>query len=560
VRVYSLEEYDISELINEALVVFVVGTTGNGDFPSSALAFWRFILRSDLPDDILSDVTIATFGLGDSSYKRFCWPIRKINKRLRTLGAAELIEGGEGDDQHYLGIEGSLRPWLDRFWKTFEELMPESDIEAIAEDAVLPPEIYIETDASSCLTNQMDSPAIESGWHWATIRKNERITDKSHWQDVRLLAFETDNECAYRATDVLSILPENAPEDVERLIKRLGWQKEADMPLRFVPCTSSTIIPQRLLVERCITLRRLLTAYIDFNAVPRPSFFERILPFSPADHMQREKLQEFTTPGEGADDMYEYAIRVRRTMLEVLDEFDSVQIPLAHVLDVFPLLRKRDFSIASAPQPGNSKVELAVAIVDYKTRLKDRRKGVCTSYLSRLEEGKRLPVQVSSSVLPTEALRTHDLPAIFVGPGTGIAPIRSAIWTRYLAIGNAMRADDNLCFFGCRNRAKDFLFQDEWMHLQQEHCIEFHLAASRDQDEKVYVQDLIASQADRVWDIVGVRHGLVYVCGSAGKMPQAVRDAIVEICKKYCNEGEEKAEEIVNQMERQGRWIEECWE
>lgn len=65
--------------------------------------------------------------------------------------------------------------------------------------------------------------------------------------------------------------------------------------------------------------------------------------------MQREKLDEFCTPGEGADDMYEYAQRVRRNIAEVLAEFESVRVPLEYVCEVLPLLRERQFSIASCP-------------------------------------------------------------------------------------------------------------------------------------------------------------------------------------------------------------------
>lgn len=123
--------------------------------------------------------------------------------------------------------------------------------------------------------------------------------------------------------------------------------------------------------------------------------------------MQREKLDEFCTPGEGADDMYEYAQRVRRTIAEVLAEFDSVRIPLEYVCEVLPMLRERQFSIASCPAVSRSStallvaaahslasaqerpngVQLAVAMVEYKTRLKEMRRGVCSRWLSQLPVG-----------------------------------------------------------------------------------------------------------------------------------------------------------------------------
>lgn len=90
-------------LIHECFVLFVVSTTGNGEFPSTARPFWRFLLRSSLPDTILSDLTFAVFGLGDSTYSRFCWAARMLQRRLLQLGAEPWLEEGEADDQHYLG-------------------------------------------------------------------------------------------------------------------------------------------------------------------------------------------------------------------------------------------------------------------------------------------------------------------------------------------------------------------------------------------------------------------------------------------------------------------------
>ena len=90
-------------MINETLVIFVVSTTGNGEFPAPSRPFWQFLLRSNLPSDILSDLEFAVFGLGDSNYTRFCWAARMLQKRLQQLGGKKWLEEGEADDQHYLG-------------------------------------------------------------------------------------------------------------------------------------------------------------------------------------------------------------------------------------------------------------------------------------------------------------------------------------------------------------------------------------------------------------------------------------------------------------------------
>ena len=64
---------------------------------------WKSLLRSDLPPDIFEDLHYAVFGLGDSSYERFCWPAKKLTRRLEQLGARSICPRAEGDTQHPLG-------------------------------------------------------------------------------------------------------------------------------------------------------------------------------------------------------------------------------------------------------------------------------------------------------------------------------------------------------------------------------------------------------------------------------------------------------------------------
>lgn len=374
-----------------------------------------------------------------------------------------------------------------------------------------------------------------------------------------LLTFPTSDH-RYEPGDVVSLLPENSDEEVQHFLGRMGWTEFADLPVELHSTEAGHTLPPTLRSKQGMTLRRLVQTYIDFNGVPRPSFFEQLVAFTPAGHMQREKLEEFCTPGEGADEMYEYAIRVRRTILETLDEFDAVSIPVSHLLDVFPPIRRREFSIASAPAACPTSVQLAIALVSYKTRLKEKRRGVCSSWLARLAVDDEVGILISKS---TTHLPADDaaLPAIFVGPGTGVAPIRSFLQQRahLLRPHNAMRAADNLCFFGCRNRASDWLFSSEWQDMAEAGAIDCHLAASRDQDHKVYVQHLVKEQGSKVWDILANRRGYLYICGSSGKMPQAVRQSVVDVACEQGQLSEEQAEQFVSQLEMQGRWLEECW-
>ena len=83
----------------ESLVVFVVSTTGTGQEPRSFMPLYSMLMRADLPSDMFDGTSFAVFGLGDSSYEKFCWAAKKVCRRMRSLGAKEVLQRGEGDEQ-----------------------------------------------------------------------------------------------------------------------------------------------------------------------------------------------------------------------------------------------------------------------------------------------------------------------------------------------------------------------------------------------------------------------------------------------------------------------------
>lgn len=93
----------LSSLPSWPIVIFITATTGQGDMPANVLAFWKFLLRRKLPGDWLANTEFTTFGCGDTGYKKFNWAVRKVHKRFQQLGAQEVAERGEGDEQHAEG-------------------------------------------------------------------------------------------------------------------------------------------------------------------------------------------------------------------------------------------------------------------------------------------------------------------------------------------------------------------------------------------------------------------------------------------------------------------------
>ncbi len=84
-------------------MIFIVSTTGSGIEPRSMTSLWNMLLRSDLPADLFEDMQFTVFGLGDTSYEKFCWPAKRLARRLENLGARKFCEAAEGDEQHLSG-------------------------------------------------------------------------------------------------------------------------------------------------------------------------------------------------------------------------------------------------------------------------------------------------------------------------------------------------------------------------------------------------------------------------------------------------------------------------
>ena len=144
----------------------------------------------------------------------------------------------------------------------------------------------------------------------------------------------------------------------------------------------------------------------------------------------------------------------------------------------------------------------------YRTILQAPRKGIATSWLSKLTEGQKIAVEFvpGSMRLPADP----RIPIVLIGPGTGIAPFRSFVQERLTLHPPSCNI---LVFFGCRSASKDFYFAEEWKKWQELGKLKLVLAASRDQTSKVYVQNKILEETELVWQYLGEQGGYLYVSG-----------------------------------------------
>ncbi|XP_044029150.1 NADPH-dependent diflavin oxidoreductase 1 [Siniperca chuatsi] len=559
VQVLSLDNYNVANLISESLVVFVCSTTGQGDPPDNMMNFWRFLFKKTLPVGSLSRLDCAILGLGDSSYPKFNFVAKKLHKRLLQLGASVLLPVGLADDQHDLGSDAVIDPWLTSFWEKVFALYPSLvDVVPLREDEPLPPsytfhfldDVKEKTDDRLRIPMEKTVPS-QSHPFFSRLVSNKRVTDMSHFQDVRHIEFDiTGSNIEFVAGDVVMMRPCNTPEDVQQFCQLLRLDPEARFTLR---ATDNTAVPARL-PQPC-TVRHLVESYLDIAAVPRRSFFELLSTFA-TNELEQEKLVEFSSAA-GQDELHSYCNRPRRTALEVLADFPhtTAELKVDYLLDLFPEIQPRSFSIASSLQAHPHTLQILVAVVRYKTKLYKPRRGLCSTWLASLDPAQGevyvpLWVKKGSLKFPKE----KDTPVIMVGPGTGVAPFRAALQERIAEGKNA-----NVLFFGCRSESKDFYFSSEWEEMMKAGHLTLFTAFSRDQEEKVYVQHRVRENAELLWDLIANKSAYVYIAGNAKQMPTSVRDALKEVFQQEGGVSTGDAEQVLAAMERSGQLQSETW-
>ncbi len=254
-------------------------------------------------------------------------------------------------------------------------------------------------------------------------------------------------------------------------------------------------------------------------------------------------------------------------------------------------------------------IQLCIAIVKYRTRLKIPRRGICTSYLSALQPGMlTLSFLLNcASLLPRPYVDHWPASRIYQPPGpkNRYHMHRSRHWYRTYAIFKLKNVSywhkpyvlqvssisylhptpilsGNTLYFGCRSASKDQHYGQEWKAYAKENKLVYRVACSRDGPEGVkrtYVQDLIEADGERIWELIS-RGAWVYISGyegllasssaslihgasgfrSSNKMPASGERCPFGVSVvSYGGLSTDEAGEYVKRMELEGKLMEECW-
>jgi sulfite reductase alpha subunit-like flavoprotein len=448
--ILEMDEFNLEKIFDTEFIIFVCSTHGDGSEPFNMSRLWMHISSPELPASLLAHLSFAVFGLGDSSYEKFNFCSKRLFNRLQMLGARAIIRRGCGDSQDKEGYLTDLRPWLQELSRFTRAYTPRG---MEREDVRLPKTKY-----DACLV------------------RSDLLTPAAHSQSILEVVLDVPEYRDFHPGDCLGFLPSN-------------YNSSEFMHYNEIP--GDLRLHGR-------TARELVEEQLDYNACPQQLFFHALCHFLGGKEYPAEVVEKIREIAEDYDLYYEYVIRPRRTIFEVLKDM-KVKIDVWFASKALPTIYPRYFTATRK----DGLYHITAALVEYKTNLRAPRKSICSEYLRSLAPGRRLGVLVGKSKLFFDA---DNL--LFFCTGVGVSLPRACV--------HAFANKNIVVFYGFRFRGCDFLYEEEFSRPN----VRIFTAASR--EDFCYIQDLYRKN-----NLEDIDDYLVFVSGSS-RLSKEIRKMLEE--------------------------------
>lgn len=590
VHVVDLEEVTVEEMLDDARkdadtgvarAFFLTATYGEGEPTDNSMDFvarLKEMAKSEIlfqeekkedkgeePESNLVGLEYGVFGLGNREYEHFNAVGKYFDYALERAGGKRVIELGVGDDCQ--DLEGDFEAWKDnKFWPILKTLYIHdaaalSRLENAPHSEELPTCNY-EVEYHVTQKNPETIPIEKvhgSSRHYFTaedcpiqsIRELRSKDDSGSTVHIEI-DISTAKDLKYVTADNLGVLPVNQSSVVESVAKSLGFDLNKTFSLKAAKDSEWHGAP----FPMPTSIRECLTRYCDLTMAPRRSDLKRLAAYA-KDSVDKKALLRMASK-EGKAEYKEKILDAHFGLVDVLKMCPSIEAPLEHFLSFCPLLQTRFYTISSSSSVHPKSIHITVAVTEATRKDGSMFKGVCSSYLASLKPGDKVRVfnRASTFRLPKKPTK----PILMVGPGTGIAPFRAMLQERRYE-KNDLKKDvgDSVLYFGCKKRSLDFLYEDELKSFKEDGVLtQLHLAFSREQNQKVYVQNLLAKNAKETWDLIDRDGGSIYVCGGV-KMGNDVHKTLETIVSEEGKMAADKAKDYVSKLSHEGRFVQELW-
>uniref|UniRef100_A0A3B5A057 nitric-oxide synthase (NADPH) n=1 Tax=Stegastes partitus TaxID=144197 RepID=A0A3B5A057_9TELE len=505
------------------------------------------------------------FGLGSRAYPHFCAFAHAVDTLFEELGGERILRMGEGDE--LCGQEESFRTWAKKVFKAA------CDVFCVGDDVNIEKanDSLISNDRSwkkskFRLTYTAEAPALTEGTlilqGLTKMLESQNLQSPKSNRSTIFVRLHTNNHdsLSYKPGDHLGIFPGNHEDLVTALIDKLEDAPPVNqiVKVEFLEerntalggnWTNETRIPP-------CTIFQAFQYFLDITTPPSPVLLQQFAALATNDK-QKKKLEILSKEYE------EWKWYNNPTLVEVLEEFPSVQIPSTLLLTQLPSLQPRYYSISSSPDLHPGEIHLTVAVVSYHARDGGGpiHHGVCSSWLNRIEKGEMVPCFVRGA--PSFQLpRDSQAPCILVGPGTGIAPFRS-FWQQrlYDLEHNGIESCPMILVFGCRHSEMDHIYKEETIQAKNKEVFkELYTAYSREPGKpKKYVQDVLREHlSETVYQCLREEGGHIYVCGDV-TMAGDVLKTVQQIIKQQGSMSLEDAGFFISKLRDENRYHEDIF-
>ncbi len=524
--VSTLVGYAPAALAAEKYALILASTYGDGDAPDGVQPFYEQLCLERFPR--FEGLSYAVFALGDKHYEHFCKFGCDLDNKLAALGASPLCSRIECDVE----VAEPFEQWKSVLFPRLNETAAERSMTArVPGTNVDESNASRKPDSGSTATG---NPSLKSSSAPIPSRENPAfapIVDKRNLaqndssKETLHLAFSIEGTgICYEAGDACGVIPHNNLNLVAEILQSLRFNGNEEVQSgRNGPTTLHDALTHRLQITRLT--RKTVSEYAALGKCAR------LLDLLSPDH--RAQLDAYVFD---------------RGLIDLLIEFPGVVEDPAELVAMLPKLTPRLYSISSSPSAHTGQIHTTVAVVRYSSHNRERG-GVCsTLFADRAAIADRLPIYIQ----PNKKFRLPqpDVPIIMIGPGTGIAPFRGFLHERR-ALGAKGR---NWLFFGERSAKTNYLYLEELQAMRSDgHLTRLDTAFSRDQDDKIYVQDRMIEHGATFWG--WLQDGAsVYVCGDASRMAKDVHAALHSIVEKQGAMSSQAAEEYIQTMKDTHRY------
>ena len=360
----------------------------------------------------------------------------------------------------------------------------------------------------------------------AELLVSQKITGRDSAKDVRHIEIDLgESGLTYQAGDALGVWFENSPALVGELITALGFNAQESINV----ADDSLTLAEALKTKFEITQTSI--QFIEFWA-------------------NKSQAANLLALLEDKAALRDYA--ANHQVVDVVKSAPLASETKVSAQEFIEALRKitpRLYSIASSQSEVEEEVHLTVGLVQYQAGDANRQGGASGFLANGIDEGGEVKVFVEHNDnfrLPVNS----ETPVIMIGPGTGVAPFRAFMQEREATEASG----DNWLFFGDQTFTQDFLYQVEWQgYLKSGLLTKIDLAFSRDQAEKIYVQDRLLENADEIFAWLE-RGAHIYVCGDMSRMAKDVEAALLSIIATKGQLSEEQATEYLKDLRNAKRY------